>query len=311
MTTENYILYLHGVSTRIEGVKPNYAHELKELINKNLGNKSVKQSNELYWGNVAEKAQQFLRRQIQEPIKSHDFWFQDFRLNQLLRFAGDIAIYISRAVGSEVVEELIKQIPEELKDLNNTQEKNLHFVTHSFGTIILFDILFAKRWDELEHLNNEEGQLTYKKVLEIRNIFFGMGSEPSRGIKLASIHTMGSPIAIFSLLLQKGSRTHDITDSFKQLLLNLQQNSPTKLPWRNYCHPGDPIAFPLDPLIYQMLDSNKQLIELQDIMLPNADFSDWMTTPFSQTPVALLHGGDAHGSYWCSETVAKEIIRVL
>jgi hypothetical protein len=138
-----------------------------------------------------------------------------------------------------------------------------------------------------------------------------MGQERDKGIKLASIHTMGSPLAIFSLLVQKGSRTHDITDSFKQLLHNLHQDSPNKLPWRNYCHPGDPIAFPLNPLLYSMLDPDKEFIELQDIILPNADLSDWLVTPFSQTFLALLHGGDAHGSYWCSETVAQEIVRVL
>ena len=42
-----------------------------------------------------------------------------------------------------------------------------------------------------------------------------------------------------------------------------------------------------------------------------AGLFDFLTEPFSQTALALLHGGNAHGSYWHSEKVAEEISSVL
>jgi hypothetical protein len=42
-----------------------------------------------------------------------------------------------------------------------------------------------------------------------------------------------------------------------------------------------------------------------------AGIFDFLTEPVSQTALALLHGGDAHGSYWRSKRVAEEISKVL
>ncbi len=69
----------------------------------------------------------------------------------------------------------------------------LHLITHSWGTIILFDVLFAARWDG----DDIPG---HNSVSNIRERCFGVEPNPNAGMPLASIHTMGSPIALFDLM---------------------------------------------------------------------------------------------------------------
>ena len=39
--------------------------------------------------------------------------------------------------------------------------------------------------------------------------------------------------------------------------------------------------------------------------------TDFLSEPFSHTLFALLHGGEAHLSYWQSDSVAKHIARAI
>jgi len=55
---------------------------------------------------------------------------------------------------------------------------------------------------------------------------------------------------------------------------------------------------------------SSECIEIKDIVT-HINPSDWLTNIVSQTTFALLHGGDAHGSYWGSEEVAQEIVEVI
>jgi len=122
---------------------------------------------------------------------------------------------------------------------------------------------------------------------------------------------MGSPIALFSLLdVQESS--HDLTPKLEDFLKSLSKKlQGKKLPWRNYIHPGDPVAWPLDPLLFRLLKGVENCVDIKDVVTHNADLSDFLTQPFSQTFLALLHGGDAHGSYWTSQEVVKEITKTI
>lgn len=127
-------------------------------------------------------------------------------------------------------------------------------ITHSWGNVILFDILFAARWDQSDMPGHQSAQ-------DIRNSLFGVEPNPNTGLSLASIHTMGSPIALFSLIdvarskeKTKGEKelttargnkvnTHDITPRLENLLQSLSEiRQGMPLPWRNFIHPGDPVA---------------------------------------------------------------------
>ena len=214
----------------------------------------------------------------------------------------------------KVVERLKKDA---IKVLQHAQpEDSLHLVTHSWGTVILFDILFATRWDDPEVPG-------YKEVMQIRDCIFGLSGEDDtthQGIQLASIHTMGSPIAIFSLTNvnsdfdqpDSNSSSHDITSRLQNLLENLYQaRKREKLPWRNFIHPGDPIAYPLKKLMKDLVDKEEKYIDFEDLITQEPKLLDFFKEPINQSTFALLQGGKAHGSYWQSQQVIQEISSIL
>ena len=307
----DYILFVHGVSTRDQRENPQYAKDLIEgLKSESLDFVELP----LYWGDVNEPAETQLLNRLQASPLWSEMWFRSFRERQLLQFAGDAALYISRHVGYKVVQRLKTDA---VRVLQQAQPDDcLHLVTHSWGTVILFDILFATRWDDPEVPGHEE-------VMEIRDCIFGLsGKDDSthQGIKLASIHTMGSPVAIFSLTSVNSDpnqtdsdvSSHDITRRLQQLLDNLYQaRSGEKLPWKNFIHPGDPIAYPLKELMQDLVDREEKYLDFQDLITQEPKLFDFVKEPISQTTLALLQGGEAHGSYWSSQKVIQEISSIL
>jgi hypothetical protein len=320
----DYILFVHGVNIREQREKPTYADQLFGHINKLIDDPNNLKTIPLYWGDVNIQSEKDLISKVTDAGGCWDkLWFQNTRQSTILQFMGDAALYISRSVGSKIVEALREQIENGLE--NVSQGDRLHLVTHSWGTFILFDTLFAARWND----TNIPGHDNVKKI---RRCFYGLEPNTEEGIRIASIHTMGSPIAIFSLLdIVKGEKqalggspeltenqaeqraTHDITPKLEQLVANLNENKDSNkvLPWRNYLHPADPIAWPLDPLIYTLVDGLKRNIQVQDI-ISKLSFVESLIQPFSkQALVMLLYGGQAHGSYFNSVQVAQEIVQTI
>jgi hypothetical protein len=322
----DYILFIHGVNTRIDREQPDYADGLFQKIEQNIQKNAANNGRTLkpvplYWGEVNLEAENRLKDLLDDSPLWKQMWFREFRENQLIQFAGDAALYISRYIGSKVVKKLKAGALAAIE--NPTPDDRLHLVTHSWGTVILFDVLFAGRWEQIVNGSNVPG---YDEVMAIRDAIFGIsGNNPDvkQGIQLASIHTMGSPIAIFSLTdvvpgkdepdgdPSQGSG-HDITPKLQQLLETLhQERQGEKLPWKNYVHPGDPIAYPLNELMTDLVDGDKKYLDIQDVITHEAGIFDFLNEPVSQTTLALLHGGKAHGSYWNSDKVAQEIVNAI
>lgn len=313
----DYILFVHGVNTRDRHPQPEYANSLFELLYQKSASNLQREKREikkiaLYWGDVNEMAENDLRDNLQaSPFWSH-MWFRTFREKQILQFAGDAALYISSYIGSQVVHRLKTQALQ--LGLSNPQpDDRLHLVTHSWGTVILFDILFADRW-------NHENVPGHADVMQIRDAIFGIAGKDRNtlyeGIQLASIHTMGSPVAIFSLTDVSPAKdntsspsSHDITPNLQLLLESLYgERNGEKLPWRNYLHPGDPIADPLGSLMSSLVDGDRKYLDIQDMIAYEPGWFDFL---IEQSVLALLFGGNAHGSYWNSNKVAEEISSVL
>jgi hypothetical protein len=105
--------------------------------------------------------------------------------------------------------------------------------------------------------------------------------------------------------------THDITPRLGKLLDSLHLELGKKLPWYNFVHPGDPVAYPLEKLLPQLVDPQGQYIDLQDILTHSTSLAELLTEPWSQTTFALLHGGETHGSYWQSDQVAQQIAQAI
>ena len=308
---KDYILFIHGVNTRDEKEDPKYADELIEGIKSQYQNFV---DIPLYWGDVNENAQQQLLKKLRLSPLWDKMWFKSFREKQLLQFAGDAALYISPHIGSKVIERLKTDAVQKLQ--NASSDDSLHLVTHSWGTVILFDILFATRWDNPQVPGHQ-------KVMDIRDCIFGLSGKEdtsNQGIQLASIITMGSPIAIFSLTSVTSNSNqpglngsgNDITLNLQKLLNNLYQaRNGEKLPWRNFIHPGDPIAFPLEELMKDLVDNEEKYIDFEDIISQENNPFNFMMEPISQTDFALLQGGEAHRSYWQSQKIIQEIVSLL
>ncbi len=312
MSTD-YIIFIHGVNVHNQSAFEFQANQMFERIKANINNptRNLKPVY-LYWGNVGQPSANNLLKGLESSSKWKEFWFRDFRTTQVLPFVGDAAMYLSRFVSSAIVQQLIEQTSHQtglsLEELKNPPEGDrLHLVTHSWGTVVLFDILFASRWDDVK---SEE---TRQRVENIRRGFFGVGQtekEKHYGIPLASIHTMGSPIALFNLVNVNGPTpsSFDLTPKLKEFLEKLSERMQKPLSWTNYAHPGDPIAYPLEGVIPLLLeDPNQNLVNVKDIMSP----SSWLGGIFGQSILPIIHGGKAHGSYWTERKVAQMIGKVI
>lgn len=325
----DYLLFIHGVNTRKDDTQPSYADQLFELIKQHI-QPSARTIAPLiiYWGEANDQQENALLQAYKASSIWDKLWFQQFRETQLVRFAGDASRYLSRYVGGKVADIVAK----ELSTVKNaSSDDRLHLVTHSLGTVILFDLLFSARWDQA-------GIDGYDSVMTIRDAVYGIkgnSSNPKQGIRLGSIFTMGSPLGIFSLIdvspEAKDAKnaqgdvicTHDITPRLEQLLDNLHQElKGNKLPWRNFAHPGDPLACPLEVLIPNMVDGRKVYLDIHDVLIPatvaeimaepfQEALLDLAAGPFRQTVLTLMNGGSAHLSYLQSKHVAEGIAQVI
>lgn len=309
----DYVLFVHGVNNRSEEAFHQQALQLFERIKAGVNPDAGRTLKPvvLFWGNVSQDSIKLLFEGLNAASSWKQFWFQNLRNQQVIPFVGDAALYLSRTVSTQIIEQMTQQALKQMGlSLEAVQSKSpvqgdraqdrLHLVTHSWGTAILFDILFASRWED-DKLSAE----TRQAVQNIRSSFFGVGDPAIKdlGLPIASIHTMGSPIALFNLINVSGGKSFDLTPNLKMLLSTLYAATHKPLPWLNYAHPGDPIAYPLEGIMPLTLDAAIQYVQIQDIITPTA----FWEKPLSQTLIPLLWGGDAHASYWQMASVAKTI----
>jgi hypothetical protein len=327
----DYILFIHGVNTRERRELRSYADPLCKQIQDlvEAHNRSGRQKIDLkmiplYWGTANQEQENQLLKTYQQSKHWHEMGFRDFREKQLLQFTGDAALYISRYAGTRVVDALLKGAldPQDGIEPNFSNQDRLHLVTHSWGTVIFFDLLFSGRWD-----SKEVG--SYQKVSQIREVIFGLDPNPQKGLRLSSIHTMGSPISIFSLFMSSGKEqhpailanghnripnTHDITPGLLKWLRHIQY----EIPWYNYIHPDDIIAYPLQELVPEMLATpgfalNKKLNVRDLITAPPTRLQNILVNlsgPLQKFQVGFRLGA-AHGSYWTNPTVAERIVSTI
>jgi hypothetical protein len=192
----DYIIFIHGVATRDGGLPSTYSDYLFGLIKtkcNQLGLSSNLIQVPLYWGDVslADEAD-VLKLEQDSSIYAH-YDAKDLRENFLLPFVGDAVAYISRFLGGRVVETLKAQAQTYLSGMKANEENRFHLVSHSWGTVILFDVLFASRWDD-------PAVFGAASAMEMRDVVFGLEPSPYTGVVMRSIHTMGSPLDIFSLM---------------------------------------------------------------------------------------------------------------
>ena len=176
----DYILFNHGVNTREARPERTYADALFTLIQRyyTVPGRTLKKI-ALYWGDLNEVEEQKLLHVYHTSSIWPKLWFREFREKQLLQFAGDGALYISRAVGSKVADALKEQAIAGLHGYDPKADR-LHIVTHSMGTVILFDLLFSARWDP-------DSVPGHACVRAIREVVFGLSPTPCKGFVWAAL----------------------------------------------------------------------------------------------------------------------------
>ncbi|MGF1566751.1 MAG: hypothetical protein ACFCVD_01515 [Nodosilinea sp.] len=297
----DYVLFVHGVKHRNPDAFTRSGLDLLAGVRQSLNDsRRTLTPIFLFWGDLNIKPQQALLQGLEASPQWKKLWFPEFRTQEILEFVGDTALYLSRHVGSQVVRRFQDTALAPLQAASSGDR--LHLVTHSMGTVILFDLLFAGRWEDPRLDQDTSTQTIRASIGQIRSALFGLGHNPQEGLPIASIHTLGSPIALFSLLSVTGESTHDLTSDLRTLLQNLyHQRGKRSLPWYNYMHPGDPIAYPLQGVIPRLVGNAQLYVQPRDVVTEHRGL------PITLGRLPLLWGGDAHGSYWKSSLVAKTI----
>ncbi len=308
----DYVLFVHGVNTRQNAYDPIYADGLFANIQAQIARSAPSMQLKklpLYWGDVTRDAEAQLKQTYEQSPTWRQFWFRDRRESLLLQFIGDTALYTSRYIGAKIVEVLKDQVVPILSACQ--PDDRLHVVTHSLGTIILFDVLFSSRWDPPEAPGHDS-------VMHIRSVVYGIEPNALQGIRIASLHTMGSPLGLYSLMdVDKSEQnqpfaTHDITPRLQQFLWRLAQaRGGRPLPWWNFAHPGDALAYPLIPLLYDLVDAERRYLAIQDQITHPMGWLDSVLGLVRQSTIALVDFFTAHRSYWQNQEVAAVIARTI
>lgn len=294
----NYVLYIHGVSVReATPSKPTYANKMIDRINSRLAGTSDVVHLPVYWGNANDEPLNHFKESLEASTMWEKMWFKSFREGFLLPFSADALLYLSRHFSLNALQQIANQIEVIFDKLNYRDGKKdrLHIVCHSWGTVILFDLLFAKRWDEQSVPGHE-------LIKRIRNSVFGLRPHKSEGLWLSNIYTMGSPIALLSLLSYVGrdnpGSSHDVSVGFRTMLDSFKGRA-MKMKWVNFVNPGDPFAWPLEGLLPDLIGENYQdQVSIEDKEVTTGGLLERLLYLVKGTPLGLLNSAEAHTYYW-------------
>ncbi|MBD2128428.1 hypothetical protein NDI39_19280 [Microcoleus sp. ZQ-A2] len=284
------VFFIHGVATH--DVK--YADKLKNLIKEEFDQqkKSFPHFYSSFWGDVLRdvgKIWNWIHQDLQEAQREYKqadidnlFRYRQFREGFLSEFVGDFFSYFNPERGTYIRKLIAAQLHEFIK--NNPEETELHIVTHSLGSVILWDVLFSERFSSLE-----KGPAIY-----IRSMLNGFSeSGELNKVKLKSITTMGSPILFLNIMLEVNP------NKIKQFA-NTYQNE--HLRWINIIHSSDVVAYPLRSSLN--LNSFENLVLRDEYISTDANLAEKAARTVGQVDAAMAIGGaDAHVGYWqCQQT---------
>jgi hypothetical protein len=286
------VFFLHGVATKDAA----YSKQLQFLLKEELTRRDqplphyypgfwgavLKQTGQI-WNWIHQDLQNFKHSFPQIDVREV-FRYQEFREDFISQFFGDALTYFNTYRGEHIRDELANQLYQFLK--HHPDERELHLVTHSLGSVILWDVLFSERFacDDPAYI--------------IRSLLTpSLNSSNDAKIRLASITTMGSPILFFNLML-------DIQpEKLKALAENYQQEP---LRWLNIIHSSDIIAYPLQASLDAKSMSN--IFFRDKYIWADANGVEQLARTFGQAHAAMAVAvSDAHSSYWHSRGVARLI----
>lgn len=312
------VFFIHGVAT--QDVK--YARSLESLIREEFKKRgqSCPQFYSSFWANILKdvgKMWNWIEQDLQEFQEEnsqsdlHDiFRYQKFRKDFLFEFFGDAFTYLNSERGAEIRRLIAYQLEDFIK--LNPQENELHIVSHSLGSIILWDILFSDKFKPND------------PAFKIRTLIEGLGSaSEGRKVYLNSITTMGSPILLFNMML--GTNPEEV----KSFADTYPEDNPLR--WINIIHSSDIIAYPLRSSLD--IDSYDKFLFKDKYILGDANSTEktlrefvnsknkvvqaiGLVNPLINEAVALAPmfagAGEGHTQYWnCRQTACLITANIL
>lgn len=288
------VFFIHGVATKDAG----YSKKLEALIREefNKKDKPLPHFYASFWGNVLKQTGQiwnWVHQDLQDFKKIHPtvdvkdiFRYQEFRQDFISEFFGDILTYFNTERGRKIRELISQGLADFIK--NFPQEEELHIITHSLGSVVLWDVLFSEKFAPDD------------PAWEIRAMIESLTSDRAFEQKtyLKSITTMGSPILFFNMMLNISSvKIKDFTEKY--------HHQPLR--WLNIIHSSDIIAYPLKASINA--GSIPTIFFRDKYIWADANGAERGARTFGQAHAAMAIGvSDGHGYYWGSRGTARLVV---
>lgn len=187
--------------------------------------------------------------------------------NQLINnFLGDFLVYQNSQRGVEIRRTILNQLNQFLRD--HPEQKEIHFVAHSLGSFILWDLLFS------DSLSEGDPALVFRRSLD--------------HLEIVSITTLGSPLLFLKQML-------DI--NFSSISLSAKQvNREYKLRWVNIIHSSDMVAYPLESAIKSEIGS--EVFFCDQYVWQDANGAERGLRHIGKPELAMVVAAeDAHSSY--------------
>jgi hypothetical protein len=285
------VFFIHGVATKDAAYAKPLQYLLKQEFEKR--DKPLPHFHSCFWGSVASdksKLWNWIYQDLKELKTKHPqvdvrdvFRYQEFREDFISDFFGDILTYFNTDRGRDIREIIADQL---YKFLRLHSDEELHIVSHSLGTVILWDVLFSNRFQSDD------------PATEIRRLLRSIDYDNNcQSFLLKSIVTMGSPILFFNMMLDI---SQDTINSFCASYKN------EAIRWINIVHSSDLISYPLKARINAKALPN--LFFRDKYIWADGNAAERTARTFGQAHAAMGIGvADAHSSYWNSSGVARLI----
>lgn len=273
------IFFIHGVNTS----SSRYADVLIKNVRRNI--KTPINFYSSFWGNLFnDKKHQiigyiekdyFRACEVHQEYQNYhdDIYRYKKQRNELINnFLGDFLIYQNPQRGQIIRQTICEQLNQFLS--NHPNDNRIHFVAHSLGSFILWDLLFSNS------LLDPDPAFAFRKILNNTNI--------------ESISTMGSPLLFLKQMLDLDfSIIHQTFEKRHQDNTTISNH----LRWVNIIHSSDLIAYPLNAAIEAEISPQLQFFD--QYVWQCANQSEQTLINLGQSDLAMVAAAkDAHSSYF-------------
>lgn len=295
------VFIIHGINTQNSRYADNLISNIHKTFSENK-NSPTPIFYSSFWGNLFNDKKQkiignikkdfsracTLHPKIDPGYHKTIYRYREQRYKFINNFLGDFLIYQNPVRGKAIRETLLNQINQFVKSYPN--EKEIHFITHSLGSQILWDLLFSNTLP------------IHDSAFDFRNIV--------KNLNLASISTMGSPLLFFKEMFDLDfNLVNNFVDNSK-VQKNKYGSNSYKLRWVNIIHSSDLVGYPLKDAIESELDS-KILISDQYVW-QNANSLENFLLISQKFDAALVVGAeDAHSSYFAKNIDGRITGRII